>query len=291
MNSLRNLRSFVAVAREGSLAAAASRLALTQSAVSLQLRALEAELKRELFDRGGRSLVLNAAGRGLLPWAHRMLALHDELRHAKLDDADSEAAMTGVYHVGAIVSGVAPLSHALIGLKKRHPKLEVRLTVAKSIELAALCTAGTLDAAVVVRGDTRPSRELLWTPMYEESLVLLAHTGVKSRDAARVLHEQPFLRFDRNQHTGALIQRTLRLHRIKRDDFLELNSIEALVELVRQKVGVALLPQLRSARWDTDAALRVLPLPGKPVHREIGLLQRRDRGETLTQAIMQSFAS
>ncbi|HEX2010499.1 MAG TPA: LysR family transcriptional regulator, partial [Roseateles sp.] len=95
MPSLRTLRSFVAVARQGSFAAGAARVSLTQAAVSLQMRNLEAELKRTLFDRGGgqggqggRSAQLNAAGQALLPWAERMLALdaqlHEELRDAAL---------------------------------------------------------------------------------------------------------------------------------------------------------------------------------------------------------------
>lgn len=290
MNSLRNLRTFVAVAQEGTLAAAAHRLALTQAAVSLHLRALEAELKRDLFDRGGRRLALNAAGRALLPRARHMLSLYDELRSAAgpAESAHS-AAVVGQYRVGTIVSAVAPLSHAVVALKRRHPQLEVKLTVAKSLELTALCASGSLDAAITVRGEGRLARELKWAPLYEEPLVVLAHPGVRGRHAARVLREEPFLRFDRQQSTGALVQRTLRRHGLRPAEFLELNSIEALVELVRQRVGVAMLPRLRGASWDSDPALRVLALPPPQAVREIGLMQRRDGNETLGRAIVEAI--
>lgn len=289
MNSLRNLRTFVAVAQEGTLAAAAHRLALTQAAASLHLRALEAELKRELFDRGGRRLTLNAAGRELLPRAQHMLSLYDELRGVPDTGPGRAAAVVGRYRVGTIVSAVAALSHAVVALKRRHPQLEIKLTVAKSLELSALCASGSLDAAITVRGEDRSSRELKWTHLYDEPLVVLAHPGVRGRHAARVLREEPFLRFDRQQSTGALIQRTLRRQGLRPGEFLELNSIEALVELVRQRVGVALLPRLRGASWDSDPALRVLPLPQPQPAREVGLMQRRDGNEMLGRAIVEAI--
>lgn len=287
MNTLRNLRSFVAVAHSGSLAAAADRVALTAAAVSLQLRALETEFRRELFLRGGRSLVLNDAGRELLPWAERLLALHDEMRGAAGPrTAAAGAQIAGQYRIGSIVSAVGPLSRVVVALKREHPRLDVTLAVARSVDMAAACAEGTLDAAVLVRGDARPARGLVWTPLYAEPLVVLAHAGLRGRDALRTLADQPFLRFERQQRTGALVQRVLRQHRLRLNEFLELNSIEAIVELVRQRVGAALLPRLAHARWEEDPALRLLPLPGTPPRREIGLLQRRDRAALPAAAVV-----
>ena len=67
MSSIRLLKTFLAVAAEGSFAAAAPRVALTQAAVGQQMRALESDLRRPLFERQGKVVALNAAGRALLP--------------------------------------------------------------------------------------------------------------------------------------------------------------------------------------------------------------------------------
>lgn len=75
MSSIRFLRTFIAVARYGSFAAAAERVALTQAAVSMQMQALEAELKHPLFDRSGRMASLNSTGRAILPRAEQLVAL------------------------------------------------------------------------------------------------------------------------------------------------------------------------------------------------------------------------
>jgi DNA-binding transcriptional LysR family regulator len=71
---LRQLRTFVAVAEEGSFTLAADRLHVVQSAVSATIRGLEAELGVRLFDRSTRRIELSDAGRALLPDARRTLA-------------------------------------------------------------------------------------------------------------------------------------------------------------------------------------------------------------------------
>lgn len=297
MPSLRSLKSFVAVARCGSFAAAAAEVSLTQAAVSLQMRNLEQELKRALFDRSGgpggqsgRRAQLNAAGQALLPWAERMLALdaqlHEELRSA----ARRADPMAGAYRIGAVVSAVAPLAHAVVALKQQHAALELKLVSGKSGELAEMVENGQLDAAVLVRGAGKTPAGLGWSALYEEPLVLLAHADGKRRSAAQLLAEQPFLRFDRSERTGMLLDKALRTIQAPVHEFLELNSIEALAELVRQRVGVSLLPLLRRASWAQDPTLRVITLPELTQMRGIGLLYRREARGALTEAIVQQFA-
>ena len=77
MSTIRFLRTFLAVAHHGSFSEAAEQVALTQAAVSFQMRSLETELGRELFDRSGRLAILNAAGRELLPEARQLLDMYD----------------------------------------------------------------------------------------------------------------------------------------------------------------------------------------------------------------------
>ncbi|HEX2010193.1 MAG TPA: LysR substrate-binding domain-containing protein, partial [Roseateles sp.] len=84
-------------------------------------------------------------------------------------------------------------------------------------------------------------------------------------------------------------EQALRRLKVPVQDFLELNSIEALAELVRQKVGVALLPRLRSASWEQDLTLRVIALPEAGLLRGIGLLYRREVRGPLTDAVARQF--
>lgn len=270
MSSIRLLKTFLAVAAEGSFAAAAPRVALTQAAVGQQMRTLESDLRRTLFERQGKAVVLSDAGRALLPAVRKLVAQYDQL----LATGPAGEPMAGTLHLGAIVSAVRPLIEATLALKARHPGLELHVSAAKSIELLAGVTSGALDAAVTVREPGPEARGLAWTPLYAEPMVLLAGRALEDASARTLLQRHPFIRFDRSQHTGQLVERTLKKLRARPHEVLELNTIESIAELVRSGLGVALLPRLRDGRWASDPRLRVVELAGAE-QREIALAQRR----------------
>lgn len=284
MSSIRVLKTFLAVATEGSFAAAAQRVALTQAAVGQQMRTLEGELRRPLFQRQGKAVMLNDAGRELLPTVRRLVAQYEQLLAASAPEP-----MAGTVHLGAIVSAVRPLIQATLALKSRHPALDLHVSAAKSMELLAQVETGTLDAAIAVRepGSTRPG--LVWTPLYAEPMVLLAARAMEDATPRALLQHHPFIRFDRSQHTGALVQRSLSRLRVKPQEMIELNAIEAIVDLVRAGLGVAVLPLLQGNRWANDARLRVLELPHAE-QRQVALVQRRDSPQApLTSAVVREF--
>jgi DNA-binding transcriptional LysR family regulator len=271
MGSVRILKTFLAVAAEGSFAAAAHRVALTQAAVGQQMRTLEAELRRTLFERQGKSVVLSAAGRELVPGVRKLVAQYEQM----LASAPSPEAMSGTVHLGAVVSALRPLVQATLALKDRHPALELHVSAAKSMELLDQVAGGELDAAVVVREPGAARAELAWTPLYTEPMVLLVPRKTDDAPLRELLQQQRFIRFDRGQHTGQLVERTLRRLRARPQEFLELNAIEGIVDLVRSGLGVSLLPLLRDARWAADGKLRVIEIP-KAEERRIALVQRRE---------------
>lgn len=270
MSSIRILRTFAAVAAEGSFAAAASRVALTQAAVGQQMRALEAELRRPLFERQGKAVVLNEAGRALVPQVRRLLALYEQM----LAPAQAADGMAGTVHLGAVVSAVRPLIQATLALKSRHAALDLHVSAAKSIELVERVQSGELDAGIAVR-EPGVGSELSWTPLYGEAMVLLAPRKTEDGNPRGILQSQPFIRFDPTQHTGRLVERTLKRLRVKPQEFLELNTLESIAELVRSGLGVSVVPLLRDARWASDARLRVIEIP-RAEERKVALVQRRD---------------
>lgn len=270
MSTLRFLRTFAAVARYGSFALAAEHMALTQSAVSMQMRALEEEFDHELFDRAGRSIALNTMGLTLLPYAQQILAQYDAMR---MLSAGLEAPICPVT-IGTVESAVSALAEAVTQIKAAQPRLEVRIMTAKSIELAERVDTGDIDCAVLVEAPGRLPARARWTPLYREPIVVLAPANLKSASVRELLEGERFLRFDATQRTGAVIDRALRRERIKVSTFLELSSLEGLVALVRQGVGVTVVPLLRRSTWNHEDALRVVPLPGETEYRSVGMLER-----------------
>lgn len=280
MSSIRLMRTFAAVAAEGSFAAAAGRVALTQAAVGQQMRAFESELRRPLFERQGKSVVLNDAGRALVPQVRRLLALYEQM----LAPAGAPDAMAGTVHLGAIVSAVRPLIQATLALKARHAALDLHVSAAKSIELVGRVQSGELDAAIAVR-EPGAGGELAWTPLYGEPMVVLASRKLEEANPRTLLQREPFIRFDPAQHTGRLVERTLRRLRVKPQEFLELNALESMVDLVRSGLGVTVVPLLRDARWAADAKLRVIEVP-RAEERRIALVQRRESPKAAVAAAL-----
>jgi DNA-binding transcriptional LysR family regulator len=271
MSEIRTLRTFLAVERYGSLAAAANRMALTQAAVGQQMRALEEECRRPLFDRSRRIIQLNEAGRALVPHARRVVADYDSL----LLGTDLHQGLAGSITIGATFSAIGFLSNNVLALKTRFPDLSVRLILGSSFELVRQVRSSEIDAALIVDvlGDT-PAAEA-WTPLYEEPLVLLASTQIAASDSDTVdlLNSQPFIRFDRRSLTGANVERALRRMHVKPNEILEVNSIAVIIELVRQNVGISVVPKLKHIGWSHDSLLETLVLPNTKWQRVIGMIE------------------
>jgi len=291
MPSIANFRTFLAVVRHGSFAAAGKEIGLTAAAVALQMRTLEHEVATVLFDRGPRSAVLNTAGRELVPQVEDLV-----LRYETMVARRDAGALSGTVVMGALVSALmGAFADALWRLKREHPQLEVKLLAGLSRDFAYRVEAGELDAAVVTQSPQRLSPTLRWTRLYTEPLVLIvprrAHFAVP-KDPLEVLRRAPFIRFEGQTWTGQLIRRALAQARVRVKDEMELNSIEAIIELVRQGFGVSIVPKLANVQWDRDRALTAIELPGVDVERHVGLLERTHHGRTLiTGTIKRYFAS
>ncbi|MBN4667340.1 LysR family transcriptional regulator [Pandoraea nosoerga] len=283
MLTLRMLKTFRLVAQTGSFAAAAERAALTQAAVSLQMRGLEDAVGQRLFDRRGRQITLTRQGRELFPRVEQILALTAELTRTPVD------AMQGPVSIGAVVSVIGALSLVVAELKTAHPGLDVRLTSARSDELTELVEQGEVDiAAVVARAGDARADGLVWTPLYTEPMVMVVNRDVSESDPQRILDAHAFLRFDRRVRTGMVVEQALRAAKLGVTEYLELNSIETIVALVRKNVGVSVLPLLHRGDWQADPLLRIVPIADPPLLRTVGMIHREHDARTrdITAAIV-----
>ncbi|KQR74730.1 LysR family transcriptional regulator [Burkholderia sp. Leaf177] len=285
MPTIRMLKTFRAVARSGSFAAAADKVALTQAAVSLQMRGLEQALGRQLFDRSARQVVLSRQGHEIRSKIEQILDLLDELEATPADS------MHGPVVIGAVVSVIGALSLGVAQLKTAHPGLDVRLLSARSDELTAMVEQGEVDiAAVVARPDQTLPDTLKWTPLYTEPLMLVVSREITDTDAHRILASNGFLRFDRRVRTGVVVDQALTALGLEVKEYLELNSIETIVALVRKNVGVTVLPELHRAEWRADPSLRLVSIAQPPILRTVGMIERASYGRSgITAAIIKTL--
>ena len=157
------LRAFVTVAESRSFTRAAERLGRVQSAVSMQIKRLEATLETRLLDRDSRGVGLTRDGERMLGYARRMLALNEE----------AVAVMGGTDIAGALRIGASDVASYLLPpiltrLAEGYPRLEIEIVCDRSWHLLDALEANALDFAIVTqpcgRGGGRLVRKepLVW---------------------------------------------------------------------------------------------------------------------------------
>jgi DNA-binding transcriptional LysR family regulator len=264
---LTEFRTFVAVARDGTFTGAGQRLGLTQSAVSAQIRRLEEFLGVTLFDRTARSAALNATGREILAQTQEVLGLVDRMvTHAG-------GHITGSLRVAAIASVQQDLLvKALHAFRADFPDVSVRIVPGVSLALLGQVDAAEVDLAVLIRPPFNLPPELTWQPLLAEPMVLAVPASLPALSWRDALASQPFIRYERASFGGRLVDAFLRRHRIAVHEAVELDEIDAIANLVRAQLGVALMPH---TRYLDTAGLRLLGLGAAGFEREIGIVIRR----------------
>lgn len=138
------LRSFVTGIELGSFAKAADRLGRSTSAVSAQLKKLEAQIDLPILRKSGRGLVLTPRGETLFSYAKRLLELNDEAATA-VRSAD----LAGCVRLGLQEDfGESLLTEALGSFARTHPQVRIEARVARNAELLDLLGRGQLDLAL-----------------------------------------------------------------------------------------------------------------------------------------------
>ncbi len=240
---LRQLSYFIAVAEERHFTRAAQRVHVAQSGLSTAIRTLERELGAELFIRNTRSVELTDAGRALLTEARHTVGAAEAARDAV---AAVKGVVTGRLAIGTLQClGALDVSALLTRFYRAHPGVEIRLRQSGSTDLLDQVRGGDLDAAFVSMPPTEPAGVAL-RPLSTEPLllacaadhVLAAEAEVRLTD----LKEESFVDFHPGWITRDLTDRVLAAEGIERRVALEANDVHFLLDLVSDRLGVALVP-------------------------------------------------
>ncbi|WP_417780942.1 LysR family transcriptional regulator [Stutzerimonas xanthomarina] len=277
---IRELRTFLAIARCGSFAAAGHKIGLTQSAVSAQIKNLEEALGLRLFDRTGRSAHLNPAGLRALPLAEQILETFSLMGQPEsLEDYRGELRIGAI---GTVQTGLLP--PVLLRLLEQAPGVAPKLVPGVSLNLLSQVDAGEIDLAIMIRPPFALPKELDAELIEREPFVLIAPLDVAGDDPLQLLVEQPFVRYDRNSFGGRQVSQFLRKHHLDVRAGLELDELDAIVKMVACGLGVALVPE--AGLWlECAPTVRVLRLGGATFYRELVLVGRHSAQQLPVQQL------
>lgn len=286
---LAQVEGFVEVARLGNVGRAAEALFVSQPALTARLKSVEAELGVALFVRTRRGMRLTDAGRAFLPFAERALASLGEGRKLLADLKRGRS--------GELLLGAAPAisTYVLPSILRRfhaaHPAVRLSVRTGHSEEVLAMVLRDEVQLGLV-RALRHPDVESL--PLYEDDLVLVVDANhpfaAKERIRMEEVASEQLILFDRTSSYYELTSALFREAGVVPRAVMELDNAEAAKQMVRQGLGIALLPRTAVAEDLRGGTLRGVRIAGAaPVRRRIVAIRRRDAGAP--QGVVAAFLS
>jgi DNA-binding transcriptional LysR family regulator len=262
------LRTLVAIAEYGSFAAAAHALSLSQSAVSTQIKSLEAELKAELFDRSKRPPALNDAGKSVVAKARDLIAGYEAIQN-ELKSSDSVEGRIRLGAVGSTLTGLMPA--VLTVIRRRYPNLHIEIVSGFSDDLLRQVDNRSLDAAIISDYDSS-LRDIRWRPFLRERLVIIAPPDAREDSPKRLAQRYPFIRYSQNAPVGRVIEAAIRQARLEVRETMRLDWLEAIEAMVHHGHGISIVPERRvggGAFFD----VKRIDFGAPPHYRTLGIVE------------------
>ena len=285
------LRSLLALAREGSVTAAAAAVGLTQPAVSRQLDELEEDFGASLFERRGRNLVPTEAGRTLIDCAVRIEALYRDTRRAVAESAGRISLLVGA----TLTVAEYFLPSVLAAFHEAEPGAEIGLVVANTAEIIRRLRSGELGLAVV-EGPFDPEG-LESRPIADDCLVAIGPgKGAGRFDRGLLLDELlglPLILREKGSGTRAVFEGWLLGQgcdpgRLK--PAMEIGSLGTIKALVAGGLGYSVISARAIAVEVASGSLCLLEVEGFPISRELHLVSRPGEPGLASEAFLEALA-
>jgi LysR family nitrogen assimilation transcriptional regulator len=286
---LKQLEYFVRVAEMGSFTRASIALDVAQPALSRQIRLLEVELRQNLLTRNGRGAVPTEAGKLLLEHGrgilHQVVLTREELGAAR-------GALAGKVSIGLPPSLskliTVPLAKAFA---EQLPKAQLSLTEGFSVLMHEGLRMGNLDMAVLYNPEQ--STDLEMATLHEDTLSLISpagNPGSKSKrtrnDAAMSLADVaqlPLILPSRPNAFRILIEGEMMSIGKRPNVILEVDGLNAILNLVKEGMGHAVLPGYTLSNFDDSTPFSVRSIHSPAIKSQLMLVWSSRRPTTLTQ--------
>lgn len=288
---LKQLEYFVRVAELGSFTRASIALNIAQPALSRQVRMLEVELRQNLLDRNGRGVKLTESGKLLLE--HGRGILH-QVEVAREEMGSARGALAGRVSVGLPPSLSRLITVPLARAFMQHlPQARLTLTEGFSVQMYEGLRVGNLDMAVLYNPVRSPDLEM--STLHEEQLVLIAARDHPLRQDAplpatlslREVAALPLILPSRPNVFRILIDAEMARFGLKPQVTLEVDGLNAILNLVREGLGHAVLPAYTLSSFSNATPFVLHGIHSPRIMSELNLVwsSRRPSTETHKRAL------
>ncbi|MGQ3487049.1 hydrogen peroxide-inducible genes activator [Roseovarius pacificus] len=271
--SMKHLRYFEALARHGHFGRAAETCAISQPALSVQIKELEEILGASLVERGAREIRLTGLGEVFVERVRDILRSVDEL--GDLARA-AQSRLVGRLRIGVIPT-VAPylLPRLVQSLTALYPELEIRPREAVTQRLIEDLADGQLDTAIVALPVSEPT--LTEMALFDEDFVLVRPAGEAHKPVPKPEHlsEMKLLLLEEGHCFRDQALSFCNMAPSVPRDLMEASSLSTLVQMVGAGIGVTLIPEMAVPIETRSADVSVARLPRPRPMRTVGMIWRK----------------
>ncbi len=287
--TLRQLEIFIAVAETAQVTKASKKLFVTQSAVSMALAELENQLAGPLFDRHGRSLLLNERGRYLLPLAKEIVCQVSSVESIMSEKNDE---LTG--HINIVASttiGDYLLPYLIGAFKRMHAQVGINMLVHHTRYAETLIREGKADIGFV-EGPVKHTDTII-RPWFKDELVILVGPGdpLASNEIFNVKTDFKNTRWimrEEGSGTVAIFREKMKAYLDQIHVIMEMGHPEAIKRAVESGVGIACLSSLTVCREVEHGWLKSLKVEGVDMQRQLQVISRK--GQVMSDALAEFLA-
>ena len=260
---LRHLQQFIALAEEGQFTAAARKMHIVQSGLSVTIKELEQELGTRLVNRTTRSVSLTKAGELFLEHARSSLAaLHDGIDAVRSQDG----VVRGRLHLG-ILQSLAPyvdLPVLLHSFRTKYPHIEFAVRSLSTETIPAQVRAGYVDLSFHVLQEERKWAGLRVIPFKQDVLVAICSRkralAKRGSISLKALAAEQFVDLTPERALRGLIDRAFSEKGLKRDSVYEVSDVDMMLNFVARDLGVSIVPSGLAHLSARSKHLHVLPI-------------------------------
>lgn len=286
--TLRQLDTFLEVARELSISRAAEKLHVTQPAVSMQMRQVEEAVGMPLYEQTGRKIRLTDAGLDFQQYAIAAVAQLKQLEDAM---AERRGIKKGRVELAIVSTAKYFVPMLLMLFRKKFPAIEVVLQIHNRESIINLLARNEID--LVIMGNTPDSIECAATAFATNPMGIISapeHPLSRRRHAPlSILNEQEFVVREKGSGTRQLMERLFVEHEIRPHIVMEMPSNETIKQAVMAGMGLSFL-SLRTIRHELASGhLVLLDIEGMPIVRHWHVTHLNSKRLSPAASVFKSF--
>ena len=287
---LRQLEILQAIAETGSFTASGRKLNVSQSAISRQILLLEEELGEPLFLRVGRQVRMTPAAESLVQLGQRVFL---DVRETVGAITDRTRELRGTLRLsGGMTVCLYVFPPLLKHMRRVHPHLEVRLTVATAGRSVQEIRGGRVDVGLL----TLPvvESDLVTVPVLREELLLVTtptHPLARRKKVSpRDLAGLPFIQFETGSGTRKVIDHFFASENIEPTVLMDTENVEIIKAMVKTGQGIGIVPYQAVAREVKAGQFFCTRIEGHELVRETGwVYARANRVPRMIEELLVAF--